>query len=293
MNVGILDIAPVLSDVRTCIEFLRGRNLLLNDYICCNQICSKVTDISITDKQIFQCNSCKKRYSVRTSSFFAKSHLSLCVLLGMLFFFSNGSTITEVLRFFNKRITKPSAIQWYNYFRDIMTTYLVNFPVKFTNCEVHMDEIFVGGKQKYGKGKKPKCKTRYIFGIISKKDHKVHLQFVKKRDHAHIIPIVRYRVNQNCTIHTDGAQVYKILKHHYTHKSVVHDRNYVDPVTGVHTNSIENFWGNLKMKLKSVRGSQKQMLDGHLDEFVYRYNRKEESTIFELMLQDIAHFYPV
>ena len=47
------------------------------------------------------------------------------------------------------------------------------------------------------------------------------------------------------------------------------------------------------MKLKSVRGSQGSMLDGHLDEYIYHYNRKIEGNMFELLLNDIANFYPV
>ena len=50
----ILEIAPIISNVRECIRFLRGRNLLLNDFICCQHISSKVTDIKISDHEIFQ-----------------------------------------------------------------------------------------------------------------------------------------------------------------------------------------------------------------------------------------------
>ena len=35
------------------------------------------------------------------------------------------------------------------------------------------------------------------------------------------------------------------------------------------------------------------MVDGHVDEFIYRYNRKQEGSIYDFMLQDIAIFYPV
>ena len=42
-----------------------------------------------------------------------------------------------------------------------------------------------------------------------------------------------------------------------------------------------------------MHGSQGQMLDGHIDEYMYRYNRKYEGDIFNLMLQDIANMYPV
>ena len=294
MNLNILDIAPIISDISMCRGFLRGRNLLLSDYFCCNETCSKVMDCSLSDNEIFQCKICFRRFSIRTGSFWEKSKLPLTILVGLLYFFCNGSTIKEVLSFFDRKITKPTAIQWFNYFRDIMTTYLINFPVTFDNCTVHIDETFIGGKRKYSKGKFPKCKPRYIFGIINKEQHKVYLQFVTKRDHRTLIPIIRNKVTVNCQINSDGASVCKILSNlGYNHKTVIHETNFVNPVDGTHTNSIENFWSNLKAKLKVLRGSQKKMLDGHLDEFVYRYNRKHQGSVFELMLQDISRFYPV
>ena len=41
MGLNILDIAPVISDTKICVQYLRGRNLLLNDYFCCERACSK------------------------------------------------------------------------------------------------------------------------------------------------------------------------------------------------------------------------------------------------------------
>ena len=97
-----------------------------------------------------------------------------------------------------------------------------------------------------------------------------------------------------CQINSDGANVYKVLsKMNYDHRIVIHDTHFVNPVDKTHTNWIKNFWSNLKAKLKVIRGSQKGMLDGHRDEFVYRYNRRDQGSIFELMMQDIADFFPI
>ena len=88
--------------------------------------------------------------------------------------------------------------------------------------------------------------------------------------------------------------MYQQLRYmNYTHRFCIHDQNYVDPVSGVHSNWIENFWSNIKIKLKSIRGSQGSMLDGHFDEYLYRYNRKNDGEMFDLILTDIAVFYPV
>ena len=294
MELNILDIVPLITDTKTCINFLRGRNLLLQDYICCGIVSKKVCEPNCLDNEIFQCSTCRKRISIRTGSFFQKSKLQLIVIVSLLFFFSKGCTLSETVKMLFGKVTKVTTVQWFNYFRDVMTCYLQNNPTIFNNTTVHIDETFIGGKRKYHRGSVPEVKPRFLLGIIDKNNQKAWVQFVPKRDFINIIPLVTRHVMPGCTINTDGARVYNHLNHmNYRHEIVIHKECFVNENTGVHTNWIEGFWGNLKMKLKSIRGSQKQMLDRHLDEFIYRYNRKNEGNILELMLTDIATFYPI
>ena len=157
-----------------------------------------------------------------------------------------------------------------------------------------MTKHSLGGKRKYNRGRIPNVQTRYLLGIIDKINEKAFVQFVPKRDFLNIILTITRHVMPGCVINTDGARVYNHLNQmNYTHHVVIHRENFVDPITRKHTNWIEGFWGNLKMKLKGIRGSQQQMLDGHIDEFLYRFNRKHEGNMLELMLSDIATFYPI
>ena len=134
---------------------------------------------------------------------------------------------------------------------------------------------------------------RWLFGIVDKSTHKIHLEFVTKKDRTVIHPIIYRHVLRGSTINSDGAKVYKNLIHMgFQYNVVIHKNEFVAP-DGTHTNNIENVWANLKMELKRMHCSQGQMLDGHIDEYMYRYNRKYEGDIFNLMLQDIANMYPV
>ena len=293
MELALLDLTGVLQNVNLCIEFLRGRNLLLANYHCCRQICSIVRDSSLSDSQIFQCNVCKKRHSVRKYSFWSKSKLPLTVLLALLYFFCQDLSVNETKKLLKKRVSKHAVIQWYNYFRDVMTTYYAQNPIRFNQTLVHCDETFIGGKRKYGRGRIPAVNPRYLFGIIDNNQHKVFMQFINRCDHDSIIPLITRCVPPGSEINTDGDAVYKTLDlMNYTHRVVVHQREFVSR-TGVHTNWIESFWGNLKIKLKSKRGSQGSMLDGFIDEYMYRYNRKNEGNLFDLMINDITTFYPI
>ena len=164
MNINIIDLAPLLTDVKQCIAFMRGRNLLLQDFYCCRNRCSKVMDVSITDKEWFQCNTCKKRVTIRKNSFFEKSKLELPVLLAIIYFFANSSSVSECVKYLKRKASCMTVIQSYNYLRDIMTTYLARNIVRFrNNTTVHCDKSFIGGKRKYNKGRIPNVKPRYVF----------------------------------------------------------------------------------------------------------------------------------
>ena len=289
---NIFEISEIISDIRNTIDFLRTRNLLKNEFVCCGINCSKVMDISLKDKQIFQCNVCKKRRSIRTDSFYFSSNLCLSVHVCILFFFANGSTLTECCRYLEGKVSLKTCLQWFNFYRDVMTTYLARNPPLF-NGYVHMDECYIGGKRKHHRGAM-RGEERWLFGIVDSINHKCVIQFIEDKSHQSILPIIQRHVSVGCRVHSDGAAVYKCLRNlGYRHHVVVHERHLVDPVTGIHTNYIENLWSHVKQMIRKIRGSQFEMIASHLDEFMYRWNRKNQGKMFDLLIQDIATFHPV
>ena len=58
-----------------------------------------------------------------------------------------------------------------------MTTYLRNNEIIFRNCTVSIDKTCIGGKHKYQRGRIPEVKSRWLFGIINKEEHKAFVQF--------------------------------------------------------------------------------------------------------------------
>ena len=142
---NIFELSQIISSTVNVIQFMRRHSLLKSELNCCGNNCSKVMDISIKDQEIFQCNTCHKHYSIRTNSFYFHSNLTLQVHIFILFFFSNGSKVTELLRFLDGKCSQKIAIQWYSYYRDVMTTHLAHNPPMF-NSLVHVDETAVGGK---------------------------------------------------------------------------------------------------------------------------------------------------
>ena len=122
-NVIFLQFAQIIGTCST-IDFMRQNNLLHKEYYCCNTQASIVSDTyGCSDGQIFQCNICLKRYPIRKHSFFSKSKLCLRILLSLLYYFCAGSSVSETCKILNGDVTKKTVIQWFNYFRDVMTTH--------------------------------------------------------------------------------------------------------------------------------------------------------------------------
>ena len=77
------------------------------------------------------------------------------------------------------------------------------------------------------------------------------------------------------------------------HDMVNHSLNFVDPVTGVHTQNVESYWNRVKTKFKKMKGVHQEMLTSHMDEFMWRERHGTvASIILANLCQDIALRYP-
>ena len=78
----------------------------------------------------------------------------------------------------------------------------------------------------------------------------------------------------------------------YIHVSVNHSKNFVDPDSGAHTNTIEGVWALVKKKLKWMCGTLYEYIPSYLDEFTWFQNFGKDQA-FEQLLKDIAEQFPL
>ena len=77
------------------------------------------------------------------------------------------------------------------------------------------------------------------------------------------------------------------------HGVVNHSFHFVDPVTGVNTQTVESYWNRVKRKFKRVMGVSSAQLALHLDEFMWRErHRKTAGQAFTNVCADISTQYP-
>ena len=118
---------------------------------------------------------------------------------------------------------------------------------------------------------------------------------VPNRTRVELMAKIEQYIAPDTTIMSDDWESYRRINesaNNYTHLTVNHTENYVDPVTGAHTQTIEGFWGNAKAVIKSMHGVHPQMRSSHLDDIVWRWNHRDVDTM-DVLIGLMSRYYNV
>ena len=123
------------------------------------------------------------------------------------------------------------------------------------------------------------------------------MEMVPRRDAATLLPIIQRHVRPGTTIWSDEWAAYRRVQQLpfvSTHATVNHSLEFVNPVTGVHTQHVESYWNQVKTKFKRMKGVHDTMLSSYLDEYMWRERHGQTgSTAMNSLFRDIAQRYPV
>jgi transposase len=165
---------------------------------------------------------------------------------------------------------------------------------------VELDETFVGGKPRQSDIARRKAlgwtpQTDYwqrkavVFAAVERSG-RIKASVVPNSRASVIEPLAREYVLPGSMIFTDEYAVYERLgKKGYTHHRIKHHAKvYVDG--DVHTQTIDGFFGLFK---SGVRGAHHAVshkwLQGYLNEWTWRYNRREDgNTMFRDLIETAA-----
>jgi len=153
---------------------------------------------------------------------------------------------------------------------------------------VEADETYVGGKRRgaIGRGvdKTP------VFGIAQRQG-RVMAVTVPNVARATVMPYITERVLPKSTVYTDEYRTYDTLgRQGFEHRRIRHvERIYVSG--DIHTNTIEGFWSLVKRGIGGVyHAVSAKHLQGYLNEYVWRYNRRNDGCdLFEALLLRAAN----
>lgn len=150
---------------------------------------------------------------------------------------------------------------------------------------VEADEAYIGGRRRSSNRFSNKTP---LLGVVERQGS----ARVLVTDHASAstaMPFLYKNVMKGSVLHTDESGIYNRASRIYDHHKVKHS-DYEFVREDDYTNTIEGFWGLLKPSWKGTyRWVSKKYMQSYVDEFVWRYNHRDEDTLFHLLWELATH----
>lgn len=275
---SIIDLLKAFPDEQTCIdhlEKLRWTGNVVSPF-------DKTSTVYKCKNNRYRCKNTGKYFNVKTNTLFDNTKLPLQKwFLAIYIVTSHKKGISSLQLSRDIDITQKSA--WFMLQR-IRNCFGITENEKLDN-EVEIDETFVGGKNKnrhVGKkvknsqGRSFKDKTP-VLGMIERKG-KLMAKVVENTRAEVLTPEIISNVKKSASVITDEWLGYNSLKRFYDHAFVKHNEG--EFVNGrIYTNTIEGFWSILKRGIVGIyHFTTRKHLQKYVDEFVFRYNTRDNST---------------
>ena len=226
--------------------------------------CRKTHSVHVDNKQ-YKVKDVK--VSIRENTWISDSNLTLELIVELMYLWANGFSNEEILH--ELKLSRKTLIEWSTYLRDIcMYTCMANSTkIGGPGIEVEIDESKFG-RRKYYRGKR--VDGRWVFGGRETYDKtKIFMVAVKNRKAKTLLPIIRNWIHEGSIIHSDCWKSYNSLSRNgYTHVTVNHSKQFVNPSSAACTNRIECEWRHAKASLPSY-GVKKGHHDGYLARFLW------------------------
>ncbi len=279
MEMNLADLVEQFGSNDRCREYLE--HLRWPEGVTCPRCGSNSVSRIKTRKQ-FDCNSCRKRFSVLAGSIFQDSKLPLWKWFAAAYLMCESKKGISALQI--QRMLKIGGYEtaWFLCHRIRAAMKDDGAPLAGT---VEIDETFIGGKVRYhrrGQEGYRKNKTVVMGAIERGGQLRVRAQPMTHITRKAAERFIRENVASNVdAVYTDEAQIYDWLESQgIEHESVAHGRD--EWVRGhVHTNTVESAWSLFdRAVLGSYHKLSKKHLPAYLDEFAFRFNNRENPYLF-------------
>jgi len=232
---------------------------------------------------------CEKEIGIRTGTWIAKSNLDFSVILQITYFWAYEK-LTVKFGENNLGVGHTTECDWTSFLREICMKSLTKKQKQIggEGLTVEIDETLIA-KRKSDVGRV--LFHQWVFGGVCRETGEVFVVKVPDRKAKTLIPLITKYIRPGTIIMSDMWRPYSsIKKYGYKHLRVNHKKNFVDPKTNAHTQTIERCWRSLKERSKRQCGISIELLDSYLAEFMWRARLKEKDP-FEAIIHDIAHFW--
>ena len=266
----------------------------MNENPTCNLCNHTMTEIKYdnVDKCIYRCPRHKHRkVSIRNGSILQGTTISLGKFIVLLCFWAIDMSGNKAAKLIN--VSENCVVLWYKKFRAVCVRWHAENPCRIGGPDsiVEIDECRLT-KRKFHVGRG--TRQFWIFGGYDRNTKQIFLCKLTERSQQIISPLIISNIRAGTTIYSDNWGAYQNISSlpvnpSYSHLTVNHAENFVDPISGAHTNNIECLWKNLKKKIKLLCGVQHNLIDEYISEFLWRYSfGKSYEATFDNMLMFIS-----
>jgi transposase-like protein len=244
----------------------------------------------VSGRTAYACDHCGNHIYPLAGTIFEKSTTSLRLWFYAMYLM--GSTRCGISA---KQIQRETGVTYktaWRMFRQIRT--LMSEEVQLEGSLVEMDETYMGGRRKGYKGRPGRGdkKMTPVVGIAERTtgNRRVIARATQDVTANTLMGMVKEYVLPESTIFTDDFSGYdRLNKHGFTHRRINHSAK-IWVMGDIHTNTIEGFWSLVKRGIGGVyhQISQKY-LQSYLDEYTFRYNRRDRGNlIFSSLLEKVS-----
>lgn len=271
----IFTLQEVSKDQQSIITYFSKKHIIHDSVFCddCTRDYSMIKEKAKLNGFIWRCPGCKSKQSILTGSYFANAHLSLTKLAYLCYYWATKTPLSVTKQHLS--LSQNTGVDWYQYMRDICSWKLLQEPIRLggPGVIVQIDESLMV-KAKYNRRRNLTLPQRWVFGIYDESKKMGYIRFVDRRDAQTLLPIIADVILPSSIIHSDEWAAYNgitgIANRNYTHETVNHRYNFVNPISGAHTNNVENYWKRAKAVFKRMNGTKVGFVESYLDEFMWR-----------------------
>ena len=222
------------------------------------------------------------------NTFFSKVKIPPNELLNVIYFWLQGASwtfIKNVCGHFSQFVT--------NILTDLNDLAALNvneekLKIGGPNIIVEIDESKLA-KRKYNRGHH--VEGVWIVGGVEKTpERNIFVVEVSNRNAQTLQEIIEEYVVPGSIIRTDCWRGYNFLdnNNNYIHETVNHSLHFKDPITNVHTNTIEGTWSEIKNKIPA-RNRTTNNIGNHILGFIWR--RQNQNNLWNALIQALTDYY--
>lgn len=268
-----------------CYEYLSGIKWEGGQYIC--KKCGNTHYCKGRLPYSRRCTRCKYDESPTAGTMFDKCKFSILLAFHIAFKISTkkkGMSSEELSEEYELRQKTCWEFKWK--IQQAMQS-SGNYPL---TGKVHVDEFFVGGAEEgvFGRGSKNKRLVVVALEIVREGFGRAYAEVIDNASAKSLRPFFERRISKDAEIITDEWNGYKPLKKDYPKLTQVpSDKGNNFPQLHIHIMNIKGW----------IRGihhhCSKERLQGYLDEYHFRFNRRAfKDTIFDVLIRRMVFYEP-